>query len=461
MKDRPRLDRGIAREHIPRAMMATALRLLPESLPRIRGKVFCGRRYFKAQSDRKHMADYLIGRQPIFNRRMDVIGYELLYRGVDSSRPQQPVDGDLATTQVILNAFSEIGLESIVGEHVAFINATQNFLLGRLPIPFSPDKVVLEVLEDIAVDQQLIAGLKQLKQSGFRLALDDVISFEPIQAMLGIANIVKVDLKGVRPSDLSALVESLKPSGVKLLAEKVETQAEYAMCYRMGFEFFQGYFLCKPTVLKGQRMDVSRLVVLQSMSTLQDPNATFESVEHIVALDVTLGYKLLKLINSSFYSLSTPVTSIRQAISLIGFDQLRGWVTLLLMSAVQNKPHELTVIALLRAKMCELFARALNLPHPETFFLVGLMSILDALMDMSMAQLLTNLPLSQEIVDALLERKGSHGAVLTMVLAYEMGDWDTVMQSNLDCQTIHRIYLESIRWSNLLTKSLSAEGAAP
>jgi EAL and modified HD-GYP domain-containing signal transduction protein len=406
------------------------------------------------------MSDFLIGRQPIFNRRMEVVAYELLYRTIEPKGTQATLDGDLATSQVILNAFSEIGLESIVGDHVAFINATQNFLLGRLPIPFSPEKVVLEVLEDIPIDPPLIQALQQLKLAGFRLALDDVIAIQPIQAILGLSHIVKIDLKGVRPSDLATLVNALKQYNVKLLAEKVETQAEYSMCYRMGFELFQGFFLCKPTVLKGQRMDVSRLVVLQSMSTLQDPNATFESVEHIVAQDVTLGYKLLKLINSSFYSLSTPVTSIRQAISLIGFAQMRGWITLLLMSAVQNKPHELTVIALLRAKMCELFARSMSMAHPETYFLVGLLSVLDAMMDMSMTQLLTNLPLSPEVLDALLERKGSLGEVLTIVIAYEIGDWDTVLQSKLDCQVIHRIYMEAIQWANVLSRSLAMESGA-
>jgi c-di-GMP phosphodiesterase len=406
------------------------------------------------------MPDVLVGRQPIFNRRMEVVAYELLYRAVDSSRAQPPWDGDKATTQIILNTFSELGLESIVGEHLAFINATENFLLGRLPLPFPPEKVVLEVLEDIPVGEQLIVALQRLTKAGFRLALDDVISLEPIRGILGLASIVKIDLKGVNPSGLLSLVQSCKPYGVKLLAEKVETHAEYAMCFRMGFDFFQGYFLCKPTILKGQHMDVSRLVILQSMSTLQDPNATFESVEQIVAQDISLGYKLLKLINSSYYSLSTPVTSIRQAISLIGFNPLRGWITLLLMSAIENKPHELTVIALLRAKMCELFARAMSLSHPETFFLVGLLSVLDALMDMPMSQIIAKLNLSQELVDALMEHKGAHGTILSFVLAYETGNWDTVLLSRLDCQTIQRIYTESIQWSNTLLQNLNASPVA-
>jgi c-di-GMP phosphodiesterase len=406
------------------------------------------------------MPEALVGRQPIFNRRMEVIAYELLYRAVDSSRAKQPWDGDQATTQVILNAFSDIGLASIVGEKLAFINATRNFLLGNLPIPFSPDRVVLEVLEDIPVDEPLIAALQKLTNAGFRLALDDVTSLQPVQRIVGLSNIIKIDLKGVDLSGLRSLVDSCKLLGVKLLAEKVETQAEYAMCYRIGFDFFQGYFLCKPTVVKGQHMDVSRLIVMQSMSTLQNPNATFESVEEIVAQDVTLGYKLLKLINSSYYALSTPVTSIRQAISLIGFNQLRSWITLLLMSSIQNKPHELTVIALLRAKMCELFARALSLPHPETVFLVGLLSVLDALMDMPMSQIIAKLNLSQDLVDALMERKGPHGSILTYVMAYETGDWETVLNSRLDCQTIHRIYTESIHWSNQLLANLTAGGSA-
>lgn len=400
------------------------------------------------------MTDLLIGRQPIFNRSLNVAAYELLYRSVGQGNKARIVDGDQATTQVIINTFSEIGLDALAGSANVFINVTRNFLLGKYPIPLPPSRVVLEVLEDIPIDPPLVEALRTLSHNGFTLALDDVVSIKPIQPLLGLAKIVKVDILGMDRRVLQNIVVNLKPYKILLLAEKVETQQEFDFCCRLGFDFFQGYFLCKPSIISGHKLDASRLVVLRSLAKLQDSKANFQEMEEIVAQDVSLGYKLLKLINSGYYSLATTVKSIRQAISLIGVNQLRAWMTLLLMATVENKPNELVSIAMQRAKLCEMFARAKNMSSPETHFLVGLLSVLDALMDMPMDQVLLNVPVSNEIAAALLAKSGDCGLILKTVIAYEQGDWDTVLKLNLSSETIRTIYLNAIQWATYITNDM-------
>lgn len=402
------------------------------------------------------MSELLIARQPIFNRSLEVVAYELLYRSTGSATQAKVIDGDLATTQVIVDTFSEIGLESIVGNKIAFINMTRNFLVGKIAIPFAPNQVILEILEDIVIDKQLIHGIEKLDKEGFTLALDDVISAIEIEPLLKVTTIAKIDLMQVDRQLLPALVSHYKQYRIKLLAEKVETGQDYEYCHRLGFELFQGYFLCKPKVIISQRMDSSRLVLLRSLAKLQDPEATFESLEEIIEMDINLGYKLLKLVNSAYYYMPTEISSIRQAIAILGFEQLRGWISLLLMMAVQNKPHELTVIALQRARMCEQIAKATHQTGPETYFLAGLLSILDALMDVPMVEIMDKLSLAPELVNGLLNHKGKIGRILESVILYEQGDLGAIFTTDIQTATIQKIYLDSIKWVNEILSKVRA-----
>lgn len=400
------------------------------------------------------MTDILIGRQPIFGQKKDVIGYELLYRSVTSPQGGVILDGDLATTRVILNTFSEIGLDNLVYGHKAFINATRNFLIGHYPIPFAPEHVVLEVLEDIPIDNQLIESLKELSHQGYLIALDDVESIERIYPLLGIANIIKIDLTLVDKNGLGQVVNFLKQYQLQLLAEKVETLEEFEQCRHLGFDYFQGYFLEKPEVFRQRAMDSLRLVIMQFLATIQNPDVNFSKIEEIISKDVSLGYKLLRLVNSAYFSTTVSVTSIRQAISLIGFEQLRSWMTLLLMTSINDKPHELSIIAMTRAKMSELLAKALHKEPVDRYFMMGLLSVLDALMDMPMKKALAFLPLSSNIVEALLYHRGECAQILNTVIAYEQGEWDTVLKVGLPPDIIQKIYLQSIHWADKILKSI-------
>jgi len=402
------------------------------------------------------VSELLVGRQPIFNRNRDVIGYELLYRALQTDKTANITNGDYATTQVLLNTFSEIGLDNIVGTGFAFINFTRNFLVGKYPIQLPPERIVIEVLEDISIDDHLVDSLRFLKSSGYQIALDDVVSASRITPALrsGLISVVKIDLRSIRPMLLADTVQICKQNGMLLLAEKVETLEDYDLCFRLGFDFFQGYYLCKPNIIKGRRMESSRLIVMRLLAQVTDPKADFSALEILISQDVGLSYKLLKLVNSGYYSLPTTVKSIRQAISLIGLSQLRGWMMLIMMSTVEDKPHELTNIALQRAKMCEMIGKALGEAQAESYFLTGLFSVLDAIMDIPMTQVVASIPLTEEVIGALTEHKGQIGLVLKTVLAIEQGDWEQVINSGIQSSILRSIYFESIKWAHILTEEV-------
>jgi EAL and modified HD-GYP domain-containing signal transduction protein len=399
------------------------------------------------------MSDLLIARQPIFNRNLEVVAYELLYRSVHNIEKAIVIDGDLATTQVIVNTFADIGLDDIVGNKIAFINMTRNFLLGNIPIPFSPNQVILEILENIKVDSQVINSANILHKNGYTFALDDVKTFNQIMPLANLSTIVKIDLMGLGINELTKLIGQFRNSGLKLLAEKVETSAQYDLCHKLGFDLFQGYFLCKPILITGHQLDTSRLVLLRSLAKIQDPEASFESVEEILKTDVNLSYKLFKLVNSAYFFMPTEIKSIRQAIAIIGFEQLKGWMSLLLIMSVKNKPHELTVISLQRARMCEQIAIAANYVDPESYFLAGMLSVLDAIMDIPMFEIVEKIQLSHNIVEGLLYRKGKIGFVLESILLYERGEMGAVFTTGIEPKTMKKIYFDSIKWvTDVLTK---------
>lgn len=403
--------------------------------------------------------DFLLGRQPIFNKAQQLMGYELLFRPNFGSISS--VDGDIATTQVILNTFSEIGLKNLVGDRSAFINLTRSFLTGYLPIPFPPQQSVLEVLEDILIDKQLVDALVEMRRKGFTIALDDTIRFNRVQPLIGIAQIVKVDLPEVPKNELSWLVRQIRENGIYPLAEKVETQEEYRYCRSIGFELFQGYFFSKPSIIRGSKIDASRMVILHALAMLQNPAINFHQLEDIITRDVTLTYKLLKLSNSAFYSQMEKVNSVSQTISLIGMTQLSGWLTLMLIDSLDNKPHELTTTAMTRAKYCELLGKRLGYPDTNTLFMVGLFSVLDALFDKPMDQILTSLPITQEVQEALVLGTGFPALLIQSIRQSETGNFGPILETGLSAESIRSAYLEAIHWSDEIIKSTEIALASP
>jgi EAL and modified HD-GYP domain-containing signal transduction protein len=399
------------------------------------------------------MKDIFIGRQPIYDRRLRVYAYELLFRAADTGRADF-IDGDKATSDVIVNAFMEFGLDSIVNNRLAFINLTRSFFIGEHTAHLPRDRVVLELLEDIKPDTEVINGVKRLFDMGYRIALDDFIYKESLQPLIRLAEIIKIDIMALNRDEVRAHVEQLRQHKLKLLAEKVETQEDFEFCRELGFDYFQGYFFAQPKVIRGQRLPNNRLAILKLLSSLQNPDITPAQLEEMIAQDVAFSYRILRYVNSAAFALPRKIESIHQAVVILGLQTIRSWTTLLAISQVDNKPAELVVTAMVRGKMAEGLARARKEPGPESFFTVGLFSALDALMDNTMEEILTQLPLAEHITAALLHHAGTHGEVLKCVLNYERGEWQDIRCTKLNDEQIRDCYLSALQWAGSISEQL-------
>ena len=364
-------------------------------------------------------ASAFVGRQAVYDRQLGVYAYELLFRDGRDNHAKFS-DGDMATGRVLLSGFMDIGLDRLCGRHAAFINLTRSFLVDPAPLPFPPDRVVLEVLETVEPEPEVIAGLERLGKAGYVLALDEAA--------------------------LRQHVARLKPRGLKLLAEKVETRAEFELLEALGFDYFQGYFLSRPEVVEGRRLPQNKLAVLQLLARLQDPDVVVNEVERAIAQDVSLSYRLLRCINSAFFSLPREVESIRHALVILGLGPLRRWIALLALADDNDQPTDVVHGVLVRARLCELLAAAAG-EDPGSSFTAGLFSRLDLLMGAPLPDLLAELPLAPTLLDALLRRQGWLGALLDCVDACERCDWEALHLPGVSDETLRDAYIEATAWA--------------
>jgi len=389
-----------------------------------------------------------IARQPIFDRKKKVYGYEILFR--DSKRNIASVfDGDRATSQVITDTFLEIGLDRLVGSKYAFFNLTRNFLINDAEFPLSSAHVGLEILETVEVDDKLLESVERLADQGFRIALDDFEFNEGTERLLPLAHMVKLDVLDPTPAELESQVRKLRQYAVQLVAERVETQEAFQRALDLGFDYFQGYFLCEPELMERKRLPDNKLSILRLLARLQDPSVSPKELEQIIKQDVTLSYKLLRCVNSAYYGLSLEVKSIHHAIVYLGLPAVRNWVRLLVLAGLQDRPPELIKIALTRAKMCEILSEEAPNLSKEVAFTVGLFSVLDALMNMPMDEILERIPLSEEVDRALIQGKGAYGVLLSFVKAYEQGDWQTIEDGPYPAYAVRTAYVKALEAAEL------------
>jgi len=388
----------------------------------------------------------LVGRQAIFDRQMEVFGYELLYRD-GTGNSANIIDGDEATARVMVNTFLELGIDQIAGKAKAFLNLTANFFLSRQYEVLPSKNVVLEVLETIEPTPAVLEALIQAKQGGYKMALDDFVLKESHRALLDHADYVKVDVLAFTNAELHEQVAMLKAYPVRLLAEKVEDREMYDQCVALGFDYFQGYFFCKPQILEGVSLSGNRMAVVLLLAKLQDPQIELDDLEDLVKNDIALSVKLLRYVNSASVGLPRSVDSIFQAIGMVGTERMRQWASLLVLAQAGDKPSELMRVALIRAHMCESLCPLQGIPSSQGFT-VGLFSVLDAFFDCEMRQLLTGLPLAPEILDALLQREGVLGSVLEAMLSYERGEWNPQAFSAVEPQMLKSVYWQSVDWAN-------------
>ncbi len=388
-----------------------------------------------------------VGRQPIYTPNLKVAAYEVLFR--DSTLNASNIeDGDQATAELILNLFAEIGVQQIVGDVPAFINVTRNFIIDGHVHALPKDQVVVEVLEDVKPDPDVLEALRNLSAEGYTIALDDFVYSPELQPLVEIADIIKVELPAIRPDDLPHHVQQLRRDDVQLLAEKVETHQDFERCQQLGFDYFQGYFFCKPKVIQGTRVPVNRVAAVQLLAQLRHSNVKMTDLAQILSKEPSLCYKLLRFVNSAQCALSRRVDSVQAAVTLVGLQRIHSFARLALLARVaEEKPPHLVATALMRARMCELLAQVANRSHPDTYFVAGMFSVLDALLDKPMQEALEFLPLEQEIRSALLNRTGPMADIVRCVVNYDQADFDHVQVDGLDNYAIRSAYLDAVVWS--------------
>lgn len=401
------------------------------------------------------LGDIFIARQPIFDSGMRVYAYELLFRS-QVAGPANVADGNAASSQVMINAFLEIGMEIMTDNQLAFVNLTRDFIIGRLPLPMPTDSVVIEILEDIEVNDELLDALKEFKRQGFTIALDDYIFEEGKKPLFDIIDIIKIDLMGCNRDTLVNDVNKLKEFNLKLLAEKVETQEEFELCKQLGFDYYQGYFFSKPKVMSGTSLKANRVSLMKMLATLQDPNCKVTELETLISQDISISYKILRILNSALYNLPREIDSIKQAIVILGLKTIRDWLTVITLTNIDDKPHELLQVCLQRARMLQSLSGIAGM-NKDAGFTAGLFSSLDALMDQPMEKLMGELPLADEIRDAILEHEGALGSLLETVLHYERGEWQDIKTDKPLPNELSESYFESLSWATELTSQLTRE----
>lgn len=395
----------------------------------------------------------LVARQPIFDAALNVVAYELLYRTEGEDRANV-IDASGATADVVAGAMLDIGLNRLVGNAQAFINFPADLLRSPLQFPMAPERVVIELLEGARPDAALLQGLSRLRSEGFRVALDDFDLEHQSIELLAYADIVKVDVQQHSVEALVRCVGELRHHRVQLLAEKVESASEYMRCRDLGFDLYQGYFLQRPETFSGRRAPTSRLAALQLILSLDERHSSPDQVEIAVARDCGLSYRLLRCINSSYYSRPREVSSIRQAIVLLGYEELRRICSVALLTSIDDRPPYLATQALTRAKMCEALCVIAGQSGEEGYFMAGLLSMSDVLLGISIEDCLRQLPLDQPLRDALLDRQGPMGAALGCVLSYERGDWERIGFGNIGRVEIAAAYAQSVEWAEAVCASM-------
>jgi EAL and modified HD-GYP domain-containing signal transduction protein len=387
-------------------------------------------------------SEVFIGRQPIFDRGHGVVGYEILFRAEDHGEARV-LDAEAATATVVLNALTEIGLERIVGPHIAWINLSRESVLSGIGKMLPPAAAGFEILEGQRIDDELIAGVRDLKEQGYRIALDDFEFSPDYVPLLEFVDIVKLDYLALGRERFAAEVESLKPYPVQVLAEKVETKDEHQYCTALGCDLFQGFFYQKPELLRRRRIELTAGSMLQVISALQNSQLQFDELEPLIAHDLPLSLRLLRYINSAFFSLRHEVTSVRQALVMLGMENVRRWATLTLMGSIEGKTPELTSTALIRARFCELAGLASGMDGAGLFTL-GMFSLIDAMLDVSLEEVTEELPFPNEMRVALLRHAGPMGRILDAATSLEAGYFG---DAKLLVANAGDLYVQSLLWA--------------
>ncbi len=399
------------------------------------------------------MQDIFIGRQPIYNKNLGIHAYEMLFTASAKFPTNKPGTKNHASSQAIINTFLDMGMENLVGKSLASINLTERLLLDENALPLPPDRIILNIQPSININQHTLAALQRLKKAGFTLALEDFHDSEKFSELLKLADIFNMDISHCNTEEKISKINVLQKFNIKILAKNTKSLDEYDSHLDMGFDYFQGYFLSKPRIIKSKTLETSKLSIMQLLSTLHG-SIDIAEIETAISSDLALSYKLLKLMNSAFFNLPSEVDSIKRAVVFLGRRKLTGWASMLALSSMNDRPLALVKIAMVRAKTCELIAQTLRLSQIDNFFTVGMFSALDILMEHSIESLIKPLPLADEVKLAILNHQGNMGVVLKCSQLLETSDAEKLSIKGISKAELSALYLQADNWAEEVTQSI-------
>ena len=390
------------------------------------------------------MLGVFVGRQPIYDNKLQVVGYEMLFHQYDAGQAEF-VEYDYVSSRVMMNTFVEVGVERLVGNGLAFVHFDRSMFEDGKQSSAKYPRIVAVIKDNESSDKNVLKTANELSKLGYQIALDDVSDTKLNRSFLKHIDFVRLNVHGIEADELQEYVSAVKKLSVKTVAQNIETLDMYDKCRELGFDYFHGLFLSRPNIASGSKLPASRLAILRLLAKLHEPDIEFSDLDEIVQNDVALSYRILRVINSVFYTKTKKIESIHQALVLLGIKRIKDWVSMLALSKAADKPQDLVLTALERAKMCELIA--LREYHKETGFIIGLFSLIDALLDMPLEEIVSSLPLSDEIQAALINHEGKLGEVLECAIAYQQGKWEIALDTGLNPDIVREAFLESLDWS--------------
>jgi EAL and modified HD-GYP domain-containing signal transduction protein len=400
----------------------------------------------------------LLARQPIFDKELVTIGYELLYRPIPSEdEGWQRESGDLATNEVLVSAFDDIGLHDVTAGCPAYINFTEHWLSN--PPPFNPKSVVIEILEHIPATPDNVKAIIALRKKGFLIALDDYLGDPEQDPFLPYVDIIKLDILAFKSiNEVQKTIEQKGKDSFLWLAEKVETKQVFEACLAAGCDYFQGYFFSRPVNIYGNKLGTNKQLILELIIALQDEEITPHKLENLLSKDPSLSFRLLKLVNSAAFKQQSNVDSLQRAVAVTGLDQIKTWVLMLSLGKFEDKPPELCKQSLQRALFCQFLANFLPEIRTDIAFTAGLFSNLDAYFDIPLEELIEKIDLQEDIKEALTKKTGKLGFVFTTVIKMERGEWQNIRwplwkKLGLNPSDIESLYLESLIATEEILKS--------
>lgn len=413
--------------------------------------------------------EFFLARQPILGRNQRLVAFELLFRSANDALDANVTNNAAATAAVISHA-SQLGMDQVVGERLAFVNVDEVTLMSDFVRFLPSDKVILEILETVKATPDIVRRVAELKDYGFRFALDDVSDdSEDVRKLMALVDVIKIDIKATAADDLERLAYQLKEPHKKLLAEKVETFEEFEKCLALGFEYFQGFYFARPAILTGKKIAPSEMVIL-SLIELINSDADNRAIEAAVKRDALISLNLLRLVNTPTAGGRGRIDTLGEAIEVLGRTQLHRWLQILLYSK-PGAPVELTAplsqMAATRGKLMELMAhhvKAVPSICPEKSFTVGIMSLMDALFSMSMRDILDKVAVPDDVRAALLERSGVLGEMLRVVELLENPRRGaelscSLRQLGMTAKLVRDIELQAFSWVNGLAQEVEPANA--